>query len=78
MLKSKRLWFWRKKKNKMKEKEFTVECNYCKQWLDNWVGSTPCCGSIAYRVDRETGEVSDKILLSSLIGVVEVELGNKT
>ena len=58
----------------MKNKEeFTVECNVCKQRYNNWVGSTPCCGSIAYRVDRETGEVSDKFLLHSLIGVVEVE-----
>jgi len=40
------------------EKDFTVECNVCKQWYDNWVGSTPCCGSIAFQVNKKTGEVS--------------------
>lgn len=60
-----------------KETDFTVECNCCKQWLHNWVGSTPCCGSIAYRVDKETGEVSDKFFLHSTLGVVEVDFGEK-
>lgn len=56
-----------------KETDFTVECNCCKQWLDNWIGSTPCCGSIAYVVDEETKEVSNKLLLHSALGVVEID-----
>jgi hypothetical protein len=28
--------------------EFLVECAGCKQQLKNWVGSTPCCGALAY------------------------------
>jgi hypothetical protein len=32
------------------EPDFWVECDVCKQHLKNWVGSTPCCGSIAYQV----------------------------
>ncbi len=43
--------------------KFTVECNVCKQRLDNWVGSTPCCGSIAHEVNRETGEVDKNFFL---------------
>ena len=36
----------------MKEKkDFWVECNVCKHRLKNWVGSTPCCGSIAWVVE---------------------------
>lgn len=47
----------------MKGEDFTVECNVCKQWHDNWVGSTPCCGSIAYEVDKKTGEVKHNFFL---------------
>jgi hypothetical protein len=32
--------------------DFWVECNVCKQRLKNWVGSTPCCGSIAWVVEN--------------------------
>jgi predicted ATP-dependent serine protease len=56
-----------------KQEDFTVECNVCKQQLDNWVGSTPCCGSIAYLIDEKTKKVSDKLLLHSALGVVEIE-----
>lgn len=48
---------------KNKEEDFIVECNCCKQWYYNLVGSTSCCGSIAYKVNRETGEVSNNIFL---------------
>lgn len=38
----------------MKEKEdFWVECNVCKDWLLNWVGSTPCCGSISWLIEDD-------------------------
>lgn len=56
------------------EKDFTVEnekrvlCNVCKQWYDNWVGSTPCCGSIAFQVNKETGEVSKDFFMHVQIG----------
>jgi hypothetical protein len=28
-------------------KDFWVECDVCGQLYHNWVGSTPCCGSLA-------------------------------
>lgn len=40
-------------KEETPEKDFWVECNVCKQRLKNWVGSTPCCGSIAYLVEED-------------------------
>ena len=58
----------------MTDKDFTVECNCCKQQYDNWVGSTPCCGSIAYLIDEDTKEVLNKLLFHSALGVVEIEL----
>lgn len=41
-----------------KPKDFVVQCNVCGQRYENWSGSTPCCGSIAYIV--EDGVVTDK------------------
>lgn len=32
---------------------FWVECNVCKTQYKNWVGSTPCCGSVAYIIVGE-------------------------
>lgn len=55
----------------MEEENFTVACNRCGQKYDNWVGSTPCCGSIAYRVDTE------EVLLFSNMGVVTLDFGEK-
>jgi len=42
------------------EGDFWVECNVCKAQLKNWSGSTPCCGSIAYIVEKgvATNEIS--------------------
>lgn len=51
---------------KKKEESFVVECAVCNQHLENWTGSTPCCGSIAYLV--EDGKVSDKISLFVSLG----------
>lgn len=60
-----------------KEKvEFTVQCDVCKQYLDNWVGSTPCCGSIAFRVNDD-GSVSKEVLLFSNHGVATLNFGEK-
>lgn len=39
--------------------DFVVECNVCHQRYDNWNGSTPCCGSIAYIV--ENGVVTNTV-----------------
>ncbi len=41
--------------------DFIVECNVCKQRLINHVGSTPCCGSIAYIVEND--EVTDRFTM---------------
>lgn len=63
-----------------KEENFIVECAVCKQHLENWIGSTPCCGSIAYLV--EDGKTSEKISLFASIngGNIEpkiIDLGKK-
>ncbi len=58
----------------MKEKNFTVECNVCKQRYDNWSGSTPCCGSIAYLVN-EDGEVSKRVSLYTSVGATILDFG---
>ena len=42
--------------------DFWVECNVCKTRLKNHVGSTPCCGSIAYLV-KEDGEVTKSFMV---------------
>ena len=39
-------------KEKSNKEDFWVECNVCKVQLKNWVGSTPCCGSIAYIIEK--------------------------
>lgn len=44
------------------EQDFWVECNVCGTQHKNWVGSTPCCGSIAWIVG-EDGKPTDKITL---------------
>ena len=49
----------------MENKDYTVECNVCKQHYQNWAGSTPCCGSIAYIVD-EDGVATENIMLYTL------------
>lgn len=37
--------------------DFYVKCNVCKQILSNWIGSTPCCGSIAYSCNEDGTQV---------------------
>ena len=39
------------KSNTDEEVRFWVQCAVCKTQYANWVGSTPCCGSIAYLMD---------------------------
>ncbi len=61
----------------MEEKvEFTVKCAQCNCYYDNWVGSTPCCGSIAYLVEDD-GNVSDDVLLFSNHGVAKLKIPKK-
>lgn len=52
----------------MEKVEFTVQCNVCKQYYDNWVGSTPCCGSIAYLVEEDGTVGKDISLFASING----------
>ena len=44
---------------------YTVECNVCKQRYENWVGSTPCCGSIAYLLSPD-GEKTESFMVYTL------------
>ena len=53
------------------QQTFTVECNVCKQRYNNWTGSTPCCGSIAYLV--EDGVASKKASLFSNMGKAVID-----
>lgn len=46
----------------MKENDFTVQCNVCRQEFNNWIGSTPCCGSLASIVG-ENGEVTEESVI---------------
>jgi hypothetical protein len=39
---------------------FYVKCNMCEAVLKDWIGSTPCCGSIAYECDKD-GKVDEKM-----------------
>ena len=55
----------------MSENKFTVECAVCKTRIDNWVGSTPCCGSVAYLVEDEV--VTNKISLFASVGGSKVK-----
>ncbi len=53
------------------ENNFTVECNACGQHLENWVGSTPCCGSIAFLV--KDGEKTTDAMLYASIGSEDIK-----
>lgn len=44
------------------EKSFIVECAVCHQHYENWVGSTPCCGSIAYVLDENGKPTNSSVL----------------
>ena len=48
------------------EKSFVVECNVCGRRYENWTGSTPCCGSIAWVI--EDGKATNKLSLFAQIG----------
>jgi hypothetical protein len=48
---------------KENEEKFYVKCNVCGHVLEDWIGSTPCCGSIAYTCDADGGNESKDIHL---------------
>lgn len=50
----------------MENKDFIVMCNVCGQTYKNHVGSTECCGSIAYRVD-ENGKKTNEFFIYAKI-----------
>lgn len=52
--------------------DFVVECNVCGTRYHNWIGSTPCCGSIAYLVD-ENNQKTNNICLFASIGNDEIK-----
>lgn len=58
---------------------FTVQCACCKMQYENWIGSTPCCGSIAYLLD-EKGETTNVIKMFTSInnGPIQVTDVKKT
>lgn len=61
------------------QKDFYTECGVCKQHLLNHVGSTPCCGSIAYRVN-EDGTTSNKFMIFGSVNggdIEKLEITNK-
>lgn len=45
----------------MENGNITVECSVCNKHLVNHIGSTPCCGAIAYSI--EDGKVTNDIFL---------------
>lgn len=47
----------------MIEEKYIVECNVCGKHYENWAGSTPCCGSIAFIVN-DKGEKTSTIVLN--------------
>lgn len=49
-------------------KDFIAECNVCGQHYENWTGSTPCCGSIAYIINEEGENTGSINLFASING----------
>ena len=43
------------------DKDYWVECCVCGQRYKNWVGSTPCCGSITFILNTLLEERKNKI-----------------
>jgi len=57
------------------ETKFVVECNVCHQRYENWSGSTPCCGSLAYVV-ADDGSVSKDVSLYTSYGIIMFDFSN--
>ena len=52
----------------MEKKDYWLQCNVCGTQYKNWVGSTPCCGSLAYLVDDKGIKTNSTILFTSVNG----------
>jgi hypothetical protein len=50
------------------EKDFWIECPVCRAQYKNWVGSTPCCGALAYIVNEQGDPTSWVSIYASLNG----------
>lgn len=50
----------------MGSKDFIVECNVCGQRYKNHVGSTECCASIAYIVDKNGKKTTSLMMYAQL------------
>lgn len=46
--------------------QFQVQCDVCGAVYDNLVGSTPCCGSIAYMLDEHGNKKKEIVLFAKL------------
>lgn len=58
------------------KEDFYVKCNCCGQVYKNWLGSTPCCGSIAYGCDENGGNTTDEVKLFGFRQYIK-EIGNE-
>lgn len=48
-----------------------VECAVCTKRYENWIGSTPCCGSIAYLVVE--GVVTTQMPIYASLGGMPID-----
>jgi len=49
----------------MKTETIITQCSCCKQQYENWPGSTPCCGALAFVVEDD--KVTSKTFLFTSI-----------
>ena len=56
----------------MAKKNFWVACRVCGSQYKNWVGSTPCCGSLASLVD-DNGNATDNVVLFGSLNGSEIQ-----
>lgn len=54
-------------KPKRSTRYFHVKCNVCGQVYKNHVGSTPCCGSIAFVCDENGENTTDEVKMYAKI-----------
>lgn len=58
------------------QNNFTVECNVCGQRYQNHVGSTECCGSIAFIVNEQGENTNEFFVYAKVESKQTVEKGN--
>ncbi len=49
------------KKQFIHKETFYVECSVCGHISENWAGSTPCCGVLAFVIDMKPIQRNKKI-----------------